>query len=131
MTDIDNDGDFPIRMDPEDKARWISALQGNKFQQGRGVLRRKLSTGEIYHCCLGVYAEVCEVPYSRISGTTKDSIYSFMFLGREDSADFTALPDEWAEPRGISSHDQGVLMRMNDQEGCTFAEIADWVADNL
>lgn len=131
MTDNETVEDLFPTMDPEDKARWIDALRSGKFRQGEGNLRRKQSNNGVRHCCLGVYAEVCGVEFTPILPpiTTGTVIYSFQFP--EYREDYTTLPEGWARPRGISDEVQNHLMKMNDEDGCSFTEIADWVDANL
>lgn len=117
-------------MDPEDKARWTAALRSEKYRQGQGVLRRRPTTGGALYCCLGVYAMECGVKFEPISPAMGGgTVFAFDFENARE--DYTTLPEEWAQPRGISDEAQNILMKMNDEDGRTFAEIADWVDANL
>lgn len=42
-----------IKMDPKDKARWVTDLRSGKYPQGKFYLR----TAEDTFCCIGVYAD--------------------------------------------------------------------------
>lgn len=48
------------RIDPEIKAEWIAALRSGKYEQGRYTLR----TPDNKFCCLGVYCDMKEIPFT-------------------------------------------------------------------
>lgn len=94
-------------MKQEIKDRWTTALRSGQYEQGTAMLM----DDEGRHCGLGV---LCDV------------------LGRE------VLPfgsdDNHGELYGLIGEmlpDFGTLMRMNDNMGMTFAEIADWIDANI
>jgi hypothetical protein len=89
-------------LNPEFKARWLEALRGGKFLQGKGALRRNG-----LHCCLGV---ACEIG------------------GRDDISPGSIHPtageiESWGLPRAEMHH----LANMNDVDGLTFEQIADYI----
>lgn len=117
-------------MNQEIKAKWIEALRGGEYQQGKGFLKSKEG-----FCCLGV---LCDV-YSKETGQGK---WSERRPG--DNADFyfqshcATLPEEvekWADlpygangPTGIKSRDEDrylTLVDLNDGLKLTFDQIAD------
>lgn len=107
-------------MTPELKAKWIAALRSGEYQQGREALCLKDT-----FCCLGVLAEV----YGARKETDKHgTIYFF------DTVHLTDIGYDWDMnvPDGLLDSDiQDVLTNMNDAEGKTFAEIADYIEENI
>lgn len=94
------------------KARWIAALRSGGFEQGLHFLHDD-NHGEKY-CCLGVLT--CTVNGAR--GHT--AAYRVNGLGA-----YTFIE------QCISKEQSGHLQHMNDSEGKSFAEIADWIEANL
>lgn len=47
----------------EIKTKWLNALKSGQYLQGRAKLKYD-NDGIIYHCCLGVLAEVCNIQIS-------------------------------------------------------------------
>lgn len=132
MTDIESAQNHPLTMDPEDKARWIDALRSGMFHQGEGILRRKQNNDAVRHCCLGVYAEVCGMPFTPLTSPIDIGGVGYFFRFPDSQGQYTTtLPDYWSEQRGISAENQNKLIRMNDQDGYSFAEIADWIDEHL
>ena len=93
-------------MDQKLKQDWVEALRSGKYKQGRLALYKPCSEA---YCCLGVLCKVagkeCYPKDDRGSG------YNWIH---------TVLPG--AIPR---------LADMNDREGKTFNEIADYIETNL
>lgn len=89
------------RMDAEIKRKWIEALQSGKYQQCTRALCDREEAPTQY-CCLGVLWDL---------------------EGRPDN--LTAL---WAKHVGMN---KGRLIKMNDDQGRSFAEIADYIEQNL
>ena len=96
------------KLDPAFKAKWIAALLSGQYKQCRGQLK---SAGR--HCCLGVARDACGV-------STSTSDYAGFLLDRESIA-AVGLTD------GIQRH----LYHMNDIKGNSFADIAQYIQDNL
>lgn len=95
-------------MDAEMKAKWVAALRSGEYKQVRMVLR-----SEDGFCCLGVLNEACGLPQTYHPTTT-------CFGDRRPNA-----------PWGFDDNVSLKLQWMNDREGKTFSEIADWVEANL
>lgn len=101
------------------KQKWLDALRSGKYKQGRKALHSdKYEDGDRY-CCLGVLCKVADIPL-------KDSqqIQAYTILA--------SLLDT-----GQTKTDK--LINMNDGDEYTlpprapssFAEIADWIEDNM
>ena len=111
-----------LKMDPEFKERWIDALESGEYEQGKGKLCRD---GKF--CCLGVAADVAEIPFETEAmgpNALPTRVYVFGPGGRH----LSGIPTNW---KGISPAAQKRLWRMNDSRGKTFAEIAQWIRENL
>ncbi len=101
-------------MDAALKTKWIKALRSGRYKQAPGLLQSK--TGA--NCCLGVLCRVARLKKKKIG----------MYLGFLDNgSDYIFnLPGKFSlklyEP---------ILIRMNDKEGRSFSEIADWIEANI
>ena len=103
-------------MDPKIKAEWIAALRSGKYKQG---LLRLRSLDDKF-CCLGVLADAC------LNADWQKAIDGY------DVDCFThSPPDSVLDQAGLSPVHAGILMAMNDIQGKTFDEIADWIEENL
>jgi hypothetical protein len=87
-------------MDAQLKAKWVKALRGRKFKQGRQMLHN--GTGNEY-CCLGVLCVVADKPLDAESYAWLNSV----------------------------TKDYGPFVKMNDEDGKSFKEIADYIEENL
>lgn len=97
---------------------WVEALESGKYRQTQGQLREKVG-GRYAYCCLGVLCKLAEQDggekfYGEIYGCeTKlppKHIMEFMFDDGEDDADD--------------------LANLNDNEGYTFKQIAEYIRKN-
>lgn len=114
------------KIDPEFKGRWVAALRSGNYKQGQGRLRRADDT----YCCLGV---ACDVS-GRGEWMLSEGAYEYVLSTFKRS--FMAVPTVLAEEIGLeisldAGDPQRVLWRLNDTEGRSFAEIADWIEENL
>lgn len=100
------------------KKKWIKALRGGEFLQGKYRLRE----GDRY-CCLGVLCTIEKLQAKR----DIDDIYSFYYKNWESRVQ---LPGTMAKNLEISSDACERLANMNDQ-GYSFSEISDWIEENL
>lgn len=123
-------------MNPAAKKAWIKALRSGEYKQTRGQLCR--SNGRM--CCLGVVYDVAvdgewdwnaerrvDVPYGPLDrgyGIAKPTA-SGVFI------DIANLPDHIRTKVGIDDDAIYKLVDMNDDEKCSFSEIADWIETNL
>lgn len=98
-------------MDQELKTRWIEALRSGKHEQGTVFLCK-----DGYCCCIGVLAEIDgKLVHDNSIATFKGTCY------------MSTVPINYCD----INENQEILARMNDFEGKTFNEIADWIEENL
>lgn len=103
-------------MNQEIKAKWLEALRSGRYEQGTGRLRSIVDK----YCCLGVLEDVVNPEgWSKVFGSWAAS----------DNQIF--ISDSTSEQAGLTEELEDRLMKMNDINGCTFAEIADWIETNL
>ncbi len=100
------------------KKAWIKDLRGGKIEQATGALCN-LQGGM---CCLGVLADIAIdgdwVPYG--------GLYQLV-SGNDVMTGALPAPAQF----GISLRQQNTLIGLNDDQGKSFAEIADWIEENL
>lgn len=97
-------------MDFAVKYKWLKALRGGKYKQGRGALK---SLDDRF-CCLGV---LCDIIDNKL--WTHSGIYKY-----DSEISGISVPLTLRGEIGLDSDLQSELMRMNDS-GKSFAEIAD------
>lgn len=117
--------DFPYKMDPEIKAKWIAALRSGKYKQGQNAMRIVAPDGDCF-CCLGVLCDVIDPNAwnaesfaglaGRLRGWAFDGIRAY-----------TAIPPN----KVLESYASWKLSDLNDQQKFTFAEIADYIDATL
>jgi hypothetical protein len=129
-------------MNPEIKAQWLAALRSGEYTQTNGALRREDSDGSVGFCCLGVLCDVLakdgKVKYEPEAGYPDLRNYG---AGVDSEGDFVSgsafsLPYVVCELVGISTdagefedaegHNRS-LISLNDSQGKTFPEIADFI----
>jgi hypothetical protein len=104
-------------MDAELKRKWVEALRSGKYRQGQ----RNLKTPDGAYCCMGVCLDaVC-------TGAWDGGMYM------EDGGRIHGgyLNPDFCGRVGLPRAEVFVLARMNDEEGKTFAQIADHIEANL
>lgn len=104
-------------MNKEIKAKWLEALRSGKYEQGICILR----SSDDEYCCLGVLCDVVDSEGWSLSGNK----YKF----HEYST--ALLPTAVSRQTEISGDSQTILTEMNDSDNKSFAEIADWIEENL
>lgn len=103
------------------KAKWIKTLRSGEYKQGTGKLKDEtLNT----FCCLGV---LCEVAGLKSGINTCGSVY----YDYEGDSESIKLPSNFCEEMEISNDLQSELISMNDTDKNSFAEIADYIEDNV
>jgi hypothetical protein len=93
-------------MDAQLKAKWVEALRSGKYSQ----CKKRLTDG-VGHCCLGVLADAAGLQ-----------------IGKEVGDD---LPGGYIKFDDLLGRDYSMFPRMNDDEGKSFSEIADYIEANL
>lgn len=99
------------------KVNWLEALRSGKYKQGQCRLRQK--DGSL--CCLGVLCDVLDP-----NGWDDDDQYGYRWGWDVKSA--AEVPSAVQKEIGLPG--QSTLMEMNDTEGKTFEQIADWIEAN-
>lgn len=93
-------------MKPEYKAPGIAALRSGEFKQQRhGIGDAKIKK----LCCIGVIASVAGIK----------------------EIGWTNLTNECANEIGLTEEERDKLVAMNDQDGKSFAEIADYIEEHF
>ena len=101
-------------MTPEMKQQWVEALRSGRYAQAKKNLRIRTSEGDSY-CCLGVLCEVVAPNDWRA-----DDSHDISF-GGDKTINYVV------HEVGLDSRHLDVLVHMNDIEGKTLAEIADYI----
>lgn len=101
-------------MDATIKAKWVATLRSGNYQQGSNYLRDNKNRC----CCLGVLCDIVEPRGWRKSGF----VYGHHLEQR--------MPDHINRRVGLRKELAISLAMMNDQ-GSSFAEIADWIEQNV
>lgn len=111
------------KMDPEVKVQWLAALRSGNFMQATGEL--KCDHGS---CCLGVLAEINGdlVPSDKV--IFSPGAHKFHNLAHPGSSSHNMVPVGYC---GLTSEAIDVLWPMNDNQGKSFTQIADWIEENL
>lgn len=117
-------------MDANLKAKWIADLRANLDKQGKGALR---SIDEKY-CCLGRF--LLQLDEGEWDFDQDSENYRFRIKGAQSLG---IIPDSISDFYGFkessnSYEDQTVmddLIRLNDEQGLSFSQIADWIEANL
>ena len=105
-------------MEQEYKQPWVKALRSSKYEQGKGLLKRNNK-----YCCLGVLCEINKLEEK----IRNDRIY----FNYKDNFSCGFLPLNFREEAGITDEEEQQLIKMNDDAGKSFKEIADWIEVNL
>ncbi len=109
-------------MKEEVKNEWVKALRSGEYKQAKHTLKRN----DAGHCCLGVLCDISKV------GKWEDGTSSYYYVTKDGNAAYTSPPPlvyEWAgiiKTMGSNDH----LMNMNDTQGKSFLEIADYIDKN-
>jgi hypothetical protein len=108
------------KMNPKVKSIWVDALRSGAYEQAKGRLCR-ISGRKTSYCCLGVLQDIA-VQQGIARSMEDESPY---YISRAVS--------EWSGVRPVNAHGspQDALAGMNDSLGSTFAQIADWIEENL
>lgn len=98
------------------KKKWVEALRSDRYDQTRGYLKY----GSCF-CVLGVLCDIVDPngwkPYNRDSQSWR--------------GEAGVIPSKLCSAIHLKGKDAGRLMQMNDGEGKTFKELADYIENNL
>lgn len=104
------------RLNPEAKAKWLEALRSGRYAQARESLRN--SDG---FCCLGV---LCDA--------TNPNGWSGQAWSYKGSTMWeTSLPVNFMNEINLAGEMEDNLINMNDRQGKSFSQIADWIEAHL
>ena len=112
------------KLPPKFKAKWLAALRSGKFKQGQHLLCFEYTSGAITHCCLGVACATAGASNELMKGAGVP-----LTLASRKPSYRKKLPVILLEPK--FHYIVKKLMVMNDDEGCSFKEIANWIEKNL
>lgn len=135
-----------VKMNPEIKAKWVSALRSGEYKQGRGRLR----SPQDGFCCLGVLCDlavkenVAEWRYTASTCSIEDdagvwscrtgdySMSDVLPYGVSRWAGFSDFEDLFINNIGIDDIPDGQwISYLNDQYGLSFDQLADLIESNL
>lgn len=105
-------------MKTEIKEKWLKALRSDDYQQTTGTL-----CDEKGYCCLGVLLDVVDKSQWR-----KTPLGTTSWGERQLSVD---LDKKAMDEIGVTFEQQENLIEMNDNEYCSFREIANWIEENI
>lgn len=119
-------------MNKEIADKWVAALKSGKYSQGTEYLRYEEYDGTETFCAVGVLCnEIDPTVWKKIPIDDDESEFVFSFDGNEHGIDdetfkeceFSGHPNE----TGCPIHQ---IYRMNDDELCSFTEIAEYIEQN-
>lgn len=108
-------------MKAETKKAWVAALRSGDYLQCKTALRFTREGAPAHYCCLGV---LCELNNDLIICPVNTSIASY----KQDPRRSGTVPSGY---QGLDKEAIDELITMNDSQGKTFSEIADWIEENI
>ena len=120
------------KLNPEFKAAWLAALRSGEYKQGKYALNSDRG-----FCCLGVACDVAmkmglvQADWVKLSRQPENAL---AFMEKGDSTDYgLGLPPNFAvramfadgEVHAFITGDHASFAALNDQQGLTFAQLAD------
>jgi len=108
-------------MDKQLKEYWLDALREGEYVQGRSALER-----EGRNCCLGVLVDVMGIDRVLV-----DPQQPVSFFDSAGNLMRVSLTDTVLTEAGLSWGETSILIRLNDNQRCTFEEIADYIEYTL
>lgn len=136
-----------MKLKPEVKAAWVTALRSGEYKQGTGCLN-KLIDGEEHYCCLGVLADLAArqgiverfVPddgfdgdpfrnYDGEAGLPPLAVWSWAAADKISTSFSPAGPRVQIDQDGEEFWSG--LSSLNDTDGWTFDQIADVIEEQF
>lgn len=93
-------------------SRWVEALRSGKYEQGRDMMRSRGNT----FCCLGVLCDVID-----------DKAWVLEYNYSWADGEWSIPPPKVTKKAGLNKKIIDTLIDMNDKQGKSFAEIADYL----
>lgn len=120
------------KMDPKAKKVWLKALRSGKYEQAALMLCH-LDGESISYCCLGVLAEECIVADWVVTRkSANDPGYALeVRRGKTFARSNGMLPPAALKQVGLCKNAADTLASMNDNDGKSFKQIANWIEKNL
>lgn len=113
-----------ISMNPEVKAKWLEALRSDKYEQGKEFLRTK----DNKFCCLGVLIDIVDPSLWKETKIFNNG-EAYNASDKEDIN--CAMPPESFQDSVDLDPCYAVALAMANDEGSTFAEIADMIEEDI
>ena len=121
------------KMEPKAKAAWLMALRSGAYKQGQGYLRSKSNK----FCCLGV---LCDLGAKKDWQGCHNTVNAWQYSSApecnprdtdsNDQTPNTFPPHHVVDRANLDMVAMDTLAKMND-DGESFADIADWIEKNL
>lgn len=130
------------KIDPELKRKWVEALRSGKYPQGY----TRLKTGDGRYCCLGLLTELIPMFELKQHGKSKLERYRSDYAVEYKGQFHYGTPHYLVAENVLSYRTMIKLMELNDGEpsfvlltredspgknSLSFAQIADWIENNL
>lgn len=115
-------------MNPDIKERWVAALRSGRYRQCEGTLR----TDDNAFCAIGVLCDVVAPDAWENEGHSwyydiPEEDYHY-----DDDSGGTGWPSRRViEEADIAETALNTIVLLNDEEHCSFEDIAQWIAANL
>ena len=103
---------------------WVAALRSGKYHQAQMALCN-VRGNQTFHCCLGVACRVMSKNGVKID-VGHNEFDELTFNGEANE-----LTEELREKLGITAEEQQTLVGMNDDEGSSFRDIADFIEEDI
>jgi hypothetical protein len=105
------------------REQWLTALRSGEYKQGRGRLRKSDDS----YCCLGV---LCDISGKGTWIKNPDREHYTFDLGHHHRLS-TFLSKEIEDAVGLTSTDTNLLIKLNDSEGASFEQIAEYIEEHF
>lgn len=114
--------------------KWIKALRSGEYTQGSTCLKQIYrtksgrKTKKFQHCCLGV---ACELLPKKLNTSWDKFNQLVVTTGKLISTHDGSLPVNILNYIGLELREQDNLIRLNDEKGYSFTEIADHIENAI
>lgn len=111
------------------KGKWLEALRSGKYRQGMAQLE-SIEDGVSSYCCLGVLCHVAQLESLVYDEPQPKQTASYSYRRDPDhdiDDDPYGLPTTFREDIGMDGKLESKLATMNDRNGKSFSEIADYI----